>query len=108
LRTRDDPVVVAFAARMQAVRRDRRWSLQDLADRSGISYPALWRLEAGESGPTLAYAVRIASALEVPLAEMVAGPGDDLPAADWLCRGPAAAATSPAGVLHGRVALLAG
>lgn len=100
-------MVVAFAARMQAARKDRRWTLRDLADESGVSYPALWRLENGQSGPTLAYAVRIANALQVPLAEMTAGPGDDLPAADWLCGSAAAAAVGATGVLCGRVALLA-
>lgn len=71
MRTKDDPVVVVFAARVQAEREARRWSITELAARARIGYPTLWRIEHGASGPTLAYAVRIAAALEMTVDELV-------------------------------------
>jgi transcriptional regulator with XRE-family HTH domain len=72
VRTRDDPVVVAFAGRVRAERERRGWTLEVLADRASMGISTLWRLENGRSGSSLAYAARIADALGLPLDDLVA------------------------------------
>lgn len=71
MRTKDDPVVVAFTAALLAGREAAGLTPDELARRAGISQATLYRLEHGQSGPSLPTAVRLAAALSLPLAGMV-------------------------------------
>src|SRR5690606_17551455 len=48
-----------LAARLAALRSERGWSLQDLAQRSGVSRSNLSRIERGEISPTADVLVRL-------------------------------------------------
>lgn len=57
-----------MAERMADLRKRRKLSLQDVADRAGVSKAHIWEIEAGRSrNPTIATAAGIASALGVSL-----------------------------------------
>lgn len=51
--------------RLRRVREARGLSLQELADRSGVTKAAIWRLEQGQNAPRTETLDRLASALEV-------------------------------------------
>jgi transcriptional regulator with XRE-family HTH domain len=52
-------------ARLRALRRERGWRLEDLAERTGFSSAYLSRLESGERQPSLGALIRVAQAYEV-------------------------------------------
>lgn len=60
-----------FAGRVRRTRQSRDISLDELANRSGVSRAALSKIERGDRNPSLGYALQIAEALETPLAELV-------------------------------------
>ena len=62
-----------IAARLQALRQQQQLSLGGLAERSGVSKAMISRIERGESSPTAALLGRLAAALGVTLAELLAG-----------------------------------
>lgn len=63
-----EAIVEQMASRMASLRRERRLSLQEVADRSGLAKSHIWEIEQGRSrNPTIATAVNIASALGVSL-----------------------------------------
>jgi transcriptional regulator with XRE-family HTH domain len=69
----------AFGKRVALMRERRRLSTQELADKTGISYQSLWRIERGQhKDPGLFTAARIARELGVSL-DYLAGlyEGDD-------------------------------
>jgi len=49
-----NPIDIRIAKRLAALRAERGWSLDTLAERTGISRPTLSRLERGELSPTAA------------------------------------------------------
>ncbi|MEU9332707.1 XRE family transcriptional regulator [Streptomyces sp. NPDC048290] len=51
---RDDPVDVRLAARLAELRAEQGWSLDELAERTGVSRSTLSRAERGEISPTAA------------------------------------------------------
>ena len=57
--------------RIRALREAEGLSLRDLADRSGVSAPMLSQVERGETSPTLAVAMRIATGLELRLSQLL-------------------------------------
>ena len=58
----------AFGKRVAVMRERRRLSTQELADKTGISYQSLWRIERGQhKDPGLFTAARIARELGVSL-----------------------------------------
>jgi transcriptional regulator with XRE-family HTH domain len=57
--------------RIRALREARGLSLRDLAAISGVSAPMLSQVERGETSPTLAVAVRIASGLGLTLSQLL-------------------------------------
>ncbi|OZI66771.1 helix-turn-helix domain-containing protein [Bordetella genomosp. 11] len=59
-----------IAARIRALRSERSWSLDVLADRSGVSRSAISLIERGESSPTALVLDKLAAALHVPLASL--------------------------------------
>lgn len=62
----------AFAARLVALRRERRMSRADLARRMGVPTDRLVRWESGRHDPKLASIVSIAAGLGVTVADLVA------------------------------------
>lgn len=56
---------------MRDLRRERQWTLEELAERSGVSRAMLSKIERAETSPTVAVAARVASALGVGLSELI-------------------------------------
>jgi transcriptional regulator with XRE-family HTH domain len=57
--------------RVRALRRERRWTLELLAQRSGVSRAMISKLERGEKTPTLVVAARVSEGLGVSLSQLV-------------------------------------
>lgn len=60
-----------FAERVRAVRHARAWSVQELANRSGMHRVAISKIEVAIRGISLGEAVTLSEALGVPLDVMV-------------------------------------
>ncbi len=58
--------------RIRSERAKRQWSLEDLADRSGVSRAMLSKVERGEASPTAELLVRISSAFGMTLSSLIA------------------------------------
>lgn len=93
---RELPAVTAVvAATVRALRTGRKWSLDELAGRSGVSKGMLVQIEAGRTNPSIGTLVRVADAFGVTVAQLIeppATPGFRVIAADEpvvLWRGPA-------------------
>ena len=69
------PVVVG--RRVRETRSDRGWTLDQLAERSGVSRRMIVNVEAGTSNASIATMLRLATALRVTLADLVAAPAFD-------------------------------
>src|SRR5687767_3486096 len=70
-----DSVSRRFYTRLKQLRTDRGWSLETLANASGVSRSMLSQIERGRANPTLAVTFRIARAFDMSLAELVETPG---------------------------------
>ena len=57
--------------RVRALRRERGWTLEALAERSGVSRAMISKLERGEKNPTLVVAAKVAEGLGVSLSHLV-------------------------------------
>lgn len=57
--------------RITALRTERSWTKRELAERAGISYGYLWRLEAARQDPTLTVLEKLAKALKVPVGRLL-------------------------------------
>jgi transcriptional regulator with XRE-family HTH domain len=57
--------------RVRALRRERGWTLELLAEHSGVSRAMISKLERGEKNPTLVVAARVAEGLGVSLSQLV-------------------------------------
>lgn len=66
-------VAAAIAARVRSGRTDRGWTLDELAERSGISRRMLVNIEQGSTNPSIATLLRISDALGVGLPSLVDG-----------------------------------
>lgn len=64
---------MALGQRIRQTRRGMQLTLQDLADATGLSVSMLSLVERGRTSPSIGSLVVIASALQVPVAELVAG-----------------------------------
>ena len=64
-----------LGARIQALRRDRGLTLQELAEAGAVSASMLSSVERGRKAPTIVLLARIADGLGVPLDELIAGDG---------------------------------
>jgi DNA-binding XRE family transcriptional regulator len=60
------------ASRVRAARLARGWTVAELGRRAGMAAPNVHRLEAGAHVPSMATVARLAAALELPLARLVA------------------------------------
>jgi transcriptional regulator with XRE-family HTH domain len=65
-----------LALRISAIRGERGWSLADLATRSGVSKGMLSKIEREEVSPTASILARIATALNITLAELLTPESD--------------------------------
>jgi transcriptional regulator with XRE-family HTH domain len=61
----------AVGRRVRAARTDRGWTLDQLAERSGVSRRMIVNVEAGTSNASIATLLRLATALHVSLADLV-------------------------------------
>lgn len=68
-----DPVAAALGRRLRTARQTRSWTLDDLAEASGVSRRMIVTIEAGRANATLNTLLRLAAAVEIPLAELVSG-----------------------------------
>jgi len=57
--------------KLREIRGAQGYSLRALADKVGMAYPALFRLESGEADPRLSTLRRLAKALKVTVAELI-------------------------------------
>ena len=57
--------------RVRGLRRERGWTLELLAERSGVSRAMISKLERGEKNPTLVVAAKVAEGLGVSLSRLV-------------------------------------
>jgi transcriptional regulator with XRE-family HTH domain len=64
----------ALSRRIAGERAARRWSLAELAERSGVSRAMLSKIERREASPTATVLLRIATALGLTLAELLTEP----------------------------------
>jgi transcriptional regulator with XRE-family HTH domain len=67
----EDDIGHQLAHRISAERRRRNWSLAELASRSGVSKAMLSKIERREVSPTAPVLLRIATAFEITLAELL-------------------------------------
>ena len=64
-----------LGARVKLLRSDRGWSLEGLANASGVSRSMLSQIEREQANPTLAVTMRIAQAFGMSLGELLEVPG---------------------------------
>ena len=67
----EGPAAMTFAKNLHRWRSKRGYSMQDLAELSGVAKSHISRIEAGQCSPTLARAAQLSKALAVSLAKMV-------------------------------------
>ena len=67
-----DDLTLRLAAVVQAARVDRRLSVTDLAESSGVSRAMIGKIERGEVQPTAALLARLSGALELTLSQLIA------------------------------------
>lgn len=61
----------AVGAQLSRLREARKWSLESLSQRAGVSKSMLSQIERGQANPTVAVVWRLANALGVPLLELL-------------------------------------
>lgn len=68
----EDSLEARIAARIRAEREGRDWSLDELAERSGVSRAMISKVERHESSPTAALLGRLSAAFGLTLSQMLA------------------------------------
>jgi len=61
------PELATLGDRLRALRSGRGWTLEELAERSGLSKPFLSRLEGGSRQPSIAAVLTLARVFDVPM-----------------------------------------
>lgn len=74
-------IAAQIAARVRTARTQRRWTLDELAARSGVSRRLIVQIEQAEANPSLATLLKLAAALGVTLTELLDDPPQDRPVA---------------------------
>ena len=74
-------VATQIAARGRAGRAQRRWTLDELAARSGVSRRLIVQIERAESKPSIGTLLKLAAALGLPLSDLLSEPGEPAPLA---------------------------
>ncbi len=69
-RIRDKEFISRFGIRVRAARHAQNLTMEDVADRAGIDYRQVSRVEAGSINATISTAIAIARALGVPLSQL--------------------------------------
>jgi transcriptional regulator with XRE-family HTH domain len=64
------PELVSLGERLRALRAAKGWTLDELAERSGLSKPFLSRLESGSRQPSIAAVLTLARAYGVPMGSL--------------------------------------
>ncbi len=81
-----DTIDQALATRLHLERREREWSMQDLANKSGVSKAMIGRIEKGEVSPTANLLCKLADAFGMTLSTLLAraenGQGEHHPFAE--------------------------
>src|ERR1700759_5024037 len=80
-----DDITSSLAARIRGERTTRRWSLDDLAERSAVSKAMISKIERAEASPTAALLGRLAAAFGLTISALLAdseAPPGPLRAAD--------------------------
>ncbi len=67
------PSTFDLGTRLKAMRQERRWTLEHLAERSGVSASALSKIENGQVSPAFDTIMKIAHAHGYSFAELLAG-----------------------------------
>lgn len=70
-----DPLNDSLSQRIRELRRQRRWTLEQLSAASGVSRSMLSEIERGRANPTLAVTLRIAEAFSLTLDQLVMASG---------------------------------
>jgi len=70
-----EPINRHLGARVKQLRAERGWSLEALANASGVSRSMLSQIEREQANPTLAVTQRIARAFSMSLGDLVEAPG---------------------------------
>lgn len=63
--------IQAFGLHLRALREQRQWSQQELADRADVTKKTIYRIETAQSVPTLDVLICLAEGLEIPLPHLV-------------------------------------
>lgn len=66
-----EEVVERLAGRLRALRRERGLTLEEVAERSGVSRSALSKIERGEINPTLVLMTKVADAFGITVAQLI-------------------------------------
>src|SRR6186713_3329160 len=69
-----EPLQQLVCDRVKAMRKDKGWTLEQLASLSGVSRSMLSQIERGAASPTLGVAFRIAQAFGMSLGDLVESP----------------------------------
>ena len=73
-------MAIEFGKKMRAIREERKWTLEEMAEKLGTTKQALSKYERGERTPKITVAAKFAEILGVPLRELV---GSDGPETDY-------------------------
>jgi transcriptional regulator with XRE-family HTH domain len=63
--------IKSVAVKIKQLREKRGWTKRQLAEKAGISYGYLWRLEDARQDPTLTVLEKLAKALKVKVTELL-------------------------------------
>lgn len=69
--SRNQRLLNAFGARLRDVRQQRGLSLRELGDNAEVDFSSIHRIEQGVMNPSLVMLVTLATALKVPLSELL-------------------------------------
>jgi transcriptional regulator with XRE-family HTH domain len=86
--------MAAFGERLRAERRARSWTIDRLAEASGVSRAMISKIERGESSPTAVVLGKLSAALQLSMPELFS-PAPGLPVAGLPAAGPAPAGEPP-------------
>ena len=64
---------------LRAMRQAKGWSIRDLANRAGVAVGTIYYLETSDQSPRLHIVYKVADALQVDPAALIARPGDPRP-----------------------------
>jgi transcriptional regulator with XRE-family HTH domain len=76
-----DHIAAQIAARIRAERAQRRWTLDELAARSGVSRRLIVQIEQADANPSLATLLKLAAALGLTLTGLLSSEPQDRPVA---------------------------